>query len=93
MEVYEQDELNGTGAIRSLLADPEWEVASGTVLIIPVAIPLGFERHFRYLPDRRDLNRCFLGSESGSMATRLATLIFDEVVEPSEIGKSQTGTP
>lgn len=37
-------------------------------------------RHSRYLPDRRDLNRCFPRSESGSLASRLARRIFDQLV-------------
>ncbi|MDQ6997762.1 MAG: succinylglutamate desuccinylase/aspartoacylase family protein [Mariprofundus sp.] len=39
----------------------------------------GFIHQTRYLPDRRDLNRCFPGSEKGSMAGRLAHLFFNEV--------------
>lgn len=80
------DEINGTGAIRSLLADPEWQLVAGTVLMIPIVNVLGFERHSRYLPDRRDLNRCFPGTESGSMATRLAKVIFDQIVKRCDFG-------
>lgn len=80
------DELNGTGAIRSLLADPEWGPSCGNVLMIPVLNVLGFERHSRYLPDRRDLNRCFPGNASGSMATRMAKVIFDAVVAQCDFG-------
>ncbi|NND97844.1 MAG: succinylglutamate desuccinylase/aspartoacylase family protein [Pirellulaceae bacterium] len=80
------DELNGTGAIRTLLADPEWKLTAGTLLLIPVLNVLGFERHSRYLPDRRDLNRCFPGSKTGSMASRLARVIFDELVARCDYG-------
>lgn len=80
------DELNGTGAIRSLLADPEFELKSGTAVMIPVLNILGFERHSRYLPDRRDLNRCFPGNDSGSMAMRMARVIFDSVVSRCDFG-------
>ena len=71
------DELNGTGAIRTMLADESFKVVAGTLLMVPVLNVLGFERHSRYLPDRRDLNRCFPGSAGGSMAARLAKVIFD----------------
>jgi uncharacterized protein len=47
---------------------------------------LGFDRHSRYLPDRRDLNRCFPGSKAGSMARRLACRIFDEIVNRCDYG-------
>ena len=80
------DELNGTGAIRSMLADPSWELSSGTLLMVPVLNVLGFERHSRYLPDRRDLNRCFPGNSTGSMASRLAKVIFDSIVRRCDYG-------
>jgi hypothetical protein len=47
---------------------------------------LGFERHERYLPDRRDLNRSFPGSRRGSLASRLARAIFQEIVARSDYG-------
>lgn len=80
------DELNGTGAIRSMLADPSWELSAGTLLMVPVLNVLGFERHSRYLPDRRDLNRCFPGNSTGSMASRLAQVIFDCIVRRCDYG-------
>ncbi|SMP53758.1 hypothetical protein SAMN06265222_104149 [Neorhodopirellula lusitana] len=80
------DELNGTGAIRSLIADPEFVLQRGTVIMVPVLNVLGFERHSRYLPDRRDLNRCFPGNASGSMATRMAKVIFDAIVRECDFG-------
>ncbi|MGB7345632.1 MAG: succinylglutamate desuccinylase/aspartoacylase family protein [Pirellulaceae bacterium] len=80
------DELNGTGAIRSMLADSSWELAAGTLLMVPVLNVLGFERHSRYLPDRRDLNRCFPGNSTGSMASRLANVIFDSIVRRCDYG-------
>jgi len=39
----------------------------------------GFINQARYLPDRRDLNRCFPGSEKGSLAARLADVFFREI--------------
>ena len=80
------DELNGTGAIRSMLADSSWELNTGTLLMVPVLNVLGFERHSRYLPDRRDLNRCFPGNSTGSMASRLAQVIFDSIVRRCDYG-------
>lgn len=80
------DELNGTGAIRSLIVDPEVELLAGTLLLVPVVNVLGFETHSRYLPDRRDLNRCFPGSASGSQASRLARVVFEEIVGRCDYG-------
>jgi hypothetical protein len=80
------DELNGTGAIRTMLLDNEWTLDRGTLLMVPVLNMLGFERHSRYLPDRRDLNRCFPGTTGGSMASRLAKVIFDSLVKRCDYG-------
>jgi predicted deacylase len=40
----------------------------------------------RYLPDRRDLNRSFPGSERGSLAARVADTFLTEIVEHCEYG-------
>ena len=46
----------------------------------------GFISRSRYLPDRRDLNRSFPGSATGSLAARLAHLFLSEIVKRSQIG-------
>jgi len=74
------DEINGTGAIRQLIKEPPFTLTRGTLILVPVINIMGFERHSRYLPDRRDLNRCFPGNPTGSLSARLARVIFDEVV-------------
>jgi len=56
------------------------------LITIPVVNIHGFLLHSRYLPDRRDLNRSFPGSKTGSMASRLAHLLIDEVVSKCEYG-------
>ncbi|MCO8120126.1 succinylglutamate desuccinylase/aspartoacylase family protein [Stieleria sp. TO1_6] len=80
------DEINGTGTIRAMLSDSSWELKAGTLLMVPVLNVLGFERHSRYLPDRRDLNRCFPGTAEGSMASRLAKVIFDDLIKRCDFG-------
>lgn len=80
------DELNGTGAIRALLTDTSRNLDRGTLILVPVLNVLGFERHSRYLPDRRDLNRCFPGSKTGSMANRMAKVVFESIIEKSDFG-------
>jgi predicted deacylase len=80
------DEINGAGTIRQLILDPPFELAAGTLVLVPVANTLAFERHARYLPDRRDLNRCFPGSRGGSLASRIARQLFTEVVERCDFG-------
>ena len=79
------DELNGTGIIRALMFE-KLELVAGTLLLVPVVNVFGFERHSRYLPDRRDLNRSFPGDKAGSLAFRLANTIFTEVIQRSDYG-------
>ena len=74
------DEVNGTGAILKLIQDPPFELKRGALVLVPVVNIMGFERHSRYTPDRRDLNRTFPGSSSGSLTGRLARLMMKEVV-------------
>jgi predicted deacylase len=80
------DEINGTGAVRTLIQDTSFQLRAGSVILVPVLNLPGFDRHSRYLPDRRDLNRCFPGSAQGSLASRLARSIFDEIVMRSDYG-------
>jgi predicted deacylase len=74
------DELTGIGTIRELLYDDPPRLAKGTLVCAPAVNIFGLESQSRYLPDRRDLNRCFPGLESGSLASRLARAFFSEVV-------------
>ncbi|MBO6514635.1 MAG: succinylglutamate desuccinylase/aspartoacylase family protein [Phycisphaerales bacterium] len=75
------DEINGTGAIRHIIRKKPFALHSGTLVLVPVVNMMGFERHSRYLPDRRDLNRSFPGSADGSLASRIARSFFDQVIK------------
>ena len=80
------DEINGTGAVRQLIQDPDFQLLRGSLILVPVLNILAFDRHSRYLPDRRDLNRSFPGSASGSLAGRMARIIFEEIVSRCDFG-------
>lgn len=80
------DELNGVPIIRHVLDRIDARTLSGTVLAVPTVNVFGLVQASRYLPDRRDLNRCFPGSKRGSSASQLAHLFMTEVVERSELG-------
>lgn len=80
------DEINGTGAVRHLIQDPEFQLLRGSVILVPVLNLLAFDRHSRYLPDRRDLNRSFPGASNGSLASRMARTIFTEIVSRCDYG-------
>lgn len=73
------DEINGVEIIRRLLTQPALKRLRGTLIAVPVVNVLGFINHSRYLPDRRDLNRSFPGSQRGSLASRLANLFLEEL--------------
>ena len=77
------DELNGVEIIRRLRSIRALNRLHGTLLLVPVVNLFGFLHKSRYLPDRRDLNRCFPGLERGSLASRFAHIFFDEVVRHS----------
>jgi predicted deacylase len=80
------DELTGVAICRRLLASKALQVARGTLLMVPIVNAYGFISHSRYLPDRRDLNRCFPGSGKGSLAAQLANLFLTQVVARSTHG-------
>lgn len=80
------DEINGVEVIRRLLHLKLLQRLSGTLIAVPVVNVFGFNAHSRYLPDRRDLNRSFPGSERGSLAARLANIFLEEIVSRSDFG-------
>ncbi len=80
------DELNGVEIVRRFLKTRALERLHGTLIVIPVVNIFGIIQHSRYLPDRRDLNRCFPGSKRGSLAARLAHIVVKEVVSKSDYG-------
>lgn len=80
------DELNGIATCRRLLDHLDPGTLCGVLVVVPIVNVLGAQLNSRYLPDRRDLNRSFPGSRSGSMAARIARLLIDEVVAGSDLG-------
>lgn len=80
------DELNGVEIVRRLLYEGRYEGLSGTLLLVPIVNRFGFLSHSRYLPDRRDLNRCFPGDPAGHAGQRIAHRIFEEIVRPCDFG-------
>jgi hypothetical protein len=80
------DEINGVEILRRLLRLKLLKNLKGTLLAIPIVNVFGFINQSRYLPDRRDLNRSFPGSYTGSLASHLARLFMDEIVAKSTHG-------
>lgn len=80
------DELNGIEIIRHVLASRSIRSLKGTLIAVPVVNAYGLIQGSRYLPDRRDLNRTFPGSETGSLASRLAHQFIEKIVSVSTHG-------
>ncbi|MFG6666324.1 succinylglutamate desuccinylase/aspartoacylase family protein [Halomonas sp. HNIBRBA4712] len=75
------DEINGVEIVRRLLRSRSINSLSGTLIAVPVVNVFGFLQQTRYLPDRRDLNRCFPGAGNGSLGGRIASLLREEIVD------------
>lgn len=80
------DELNGVEIIRQVVTNVKPKLLHGTLIAVPIVNVFGLIGQSRYLPDRRDLNRSFPGSKSGSLASRLAYLFMKEIVSQSTYG-------
>jgi len=80
------DEVNGVEIIRRVLRHSLVPRLAGTLIAVPIVNVYGFLTNTRYLPDRRDLNRSFPGSPTGSLASRLAHLYMTEVVTKATHG-------
>ena len=80
------DEINGVEIIARVLSRLNPQKLRGTVIAVSIVNVFGFIEQSRYLPDRRDLNRSFPGSENGSLASQLANLFMREIVDRSTHG-------
>lgn len=75
------DEINGAEIIRRLINAPALTKRfKGTLIALPIVNVPAFANRSRYLPDRRDLNRLFPGSQKGSLGGRLAHVLSHEIL-------------
>jgi predicted deacylase len=81
------DELNGIEVVREVAYEWDHSNLQGTLVCIPVLNVPGFIAQQRYLPIYdRDLNRSFPGSDDSTSAKRMAHRLFENFVEPCDIG-------
>jgi len=80
------DELNGIEIIRRLIIQKSLRIARGTLILVPMVNVYGVLNQSRYMPDRRDLNRCFPGSSKGSLAGIVANKFLTEIVKHCDYG-------
>jgi predicted deacylase len=74
------DEINGIEIVRQLISKKINKPKRGTIICIPIINIYGFVNKSREFPDGRDLNRSFPGSKKGSLASRFAFHILNEVM-------------
>lgn len=73
------DEINGMEIIRRIIRKGWNKPNKGTVICIPIFNIFGFLNMSRELPDGRDLNRCFPGTKTGSLASQFAYHFMKEI--------------
>ena len=74
------DELNGMEVVRRVLDLGLHKVERGTVICMPVINVYGFLNYSREVPDGKDVNRSFPGRKNGSLASRVAYYLMQEVI-------------
>lgn len=73
------DELNGIEIVRRFLRKKLNKPTKGTIICLPIFNIFGFLNLKRELPDGRDLNRSFPGSNNGSLAAQFAFHFMKEI--------------
>jgi len=79
------DEINGVEIVRQLIRRKINEPEKGTIICIPVVNIYGFLNMERTYPDGRDLNRVFPGTKSGSLASRFAYQLINDVLPVADL--------
>ena len=74
------DEINGVEIVRQLIEDGANKPDAGTIICIPVLNVFGYLYQNRAFPDGKDLNRSFPGSARGSLASRFAHFLMEEII-------------
>ena len=74
------DEINGVEIVRQIIRNKYNKPKSGTIICIPVVNLFGFLNQSREFPDGKDMNRVFPGSRLGSLASRFAFAIMNEII-------------
>jgi predicted deacylase len=80
------DEINGVEIVRQIIVRKINKPKTGTIICIPVVNIFGFVSQTREFPDGRDLNRVFPGSKNGSLASRFAWHLLNEIMPVVDYG-------
>jgi predicted deacylase len=74
------DEINGVDIVRQIIARKINKPKRGTIICMPIINVFGFLNSSRAFPDGRDLNRMFPGFPNGSLASRVAYRLTNEII-------------
>lgn len=80
------DEINGMEILRRILRKGYSKPDKGTTIIIPVLNIYGFLNYSRDVPDGKDVNRSFPGNPNGSLASRVAWHLMNEILPLIDLG-------
>ncbi|MEX0811626.1 MAG: succinylglutamate desuccinylase/aspartoacylase family protein [Chitinophagales bacterium] len=80
------DEINGVEIVRRIMKQNLHIPERGSIICIPILNVYGFISQARELPDGKDMNRSFPGSEKGSLASRVAYIMMHEIIPNIDLG-------
>ncbi|AFO55417.1 MULTISPECIES: succinylglutamate desuccinylase/aspartoacylase family protein [unclassified Natrinema] len=91
-------EINGTEVLRRFHERLSLESLSGTVIAVPVANPLTFDRVSYTMPEQFDsvnpnMNRIWPGNSDGSITQRMAARLWEYVAAADALVDLHTGSP
>jgi len=81
------DEVNGVEIVRRALEQHLFEdLKMGSIIAIPLVNVYGFINFSRDLADGKDVNRSFPGNAAGSLASRVAHALTNEIIPAFDYG-------
>jgi predicted deacylase len=80
------DEINGMEIVRRLLDSGLHQPKRGVTVCMPIVNVYGFLNYSRDVPDGKDINRSFPGNKNGSLASRVAYNLMQEVIPYVDYG-------
>ncbi|MGB3467248.1 MAG: succinylglutamate desuccinylase/aspartoacylase family protein [Cyclobacteriaceae bacterium] len=80
------DEINGIEIVRRMIDEGRHIPEIGTTICIPVINVYGFIHFSRYVPDGKDVNRSFPGRKNGSLASRVAHYLVNDIIPIIDYG-------
>ena len=81
------DEINGVEIVRRSIAEGLFkDLKCGSVIAVPLLNVYGFINFSRDVPDGKDVNRSFPGFATGSLASRVAYVMSQEILPLIDFG-------